>query len=191
MEAEVSAGWIGLIGASVGAGGALLGGWFQQRHLAKMAREQREDARNDLMEERGRAAADKALAVLYTLRSHILTWKTGWSAVERVHWVQEGHTYTDDAELNTALIPKATELRKRFRDALGAIRRSMFVDAHEARNEPYLSEFDTEHAIELLSAYMRGDDLPQPTLREERAGVDRDMRQRLHEDEERRRSDPS
>ncbi|MDX3233224.1 hypothetical protein [Streptomyces sp. ME19-01-6] len=191
MEAEVSAGWIGLIGASVGAAGALVGGWFQQRYQAKMAREDREEARNDLLEERGRTAADKALAELYALRRHVVTWKIGWSAVERVEWVQEGHTYADDAELNAALIPKAAELRERLRDALIAIRRSMFIDAHEAGNEPYLSEFDTEHAIELLSAYMRGDGLPQPTLREERAGVERDMRQRLYEEEERPRPDSS
>jgi hypothetical protein len=190
VSPEVSAGWIGLIGASVGAGGALLGVWLQQRYQAKMARDQREEARDDLLEERGRTAADKALAELYALRRHVLTWKVGMSAEERNQWVQSGHTYADDTELNAALIPKATELRERLRYALGAIRGSMFVDAYEAAHEPYMSDFDTEHAIGLLSAYMRGDSMPRPTPREERVSVEREMRLREHEEEERHRSDP-
>ncbi|MFB8029456.1 MULTISPECIES: hypothetical protein [unclassified Streptomyces] len=37
MDATVTAGWFGLIGVAVGASGALVGGWLQQRYQAKTA----------------------------------------------------------------------------------------------------------------------------------------------------------
>ncbi|MFJ6861473.1 hypothetical protein [Streptomyces werraensis] len=42
MDAQVTAGWIGPAGASVGATSALLGAWFQQRWQVKTARENRQ-----------------------------------------------------------------------------------------------------------------------------------------------------
>lgn len=67
MQTEVLVGLIGFSGAVVGAGGALLGGWLQQRHQAAVAQEQREAARAGLLEERGRAAGERALSELYGL----------------------------------------------------------------------------------------------------------------------------
>ncbi|MET9479298.1 hypothetical protein [Streptomyces sp. NPDC006638] len=191
MEAEVMAGLIGFGGAAVGAGGALLGAWLQQRHQAETAQKQREDARASLVEERGRTAAEKALAELYGMRRHAVTWKGGMPAEERNKWSHTGSALVDEAELNAALIPGADELRARLQDALATIHTSIHVDAYESEHEAYLSTTDTEHAIALLSAYMRGDALPSPTRREERVGLERDMREEAWRAGERSQSNPS
>ncbi|WP_331734982.1 hypothetical protein OG379_39825 (plasmid) [Streptomyces sp. NBC_01166] len=183
MEAETLAGLIGFGGAVVGAGGALLGAWFQQSHQAKTARVEREEARAGLVEERGRTAAEKSLAELYGLRRHVLTWKLV-SDDERSEWSRIGYTLTDEAELNASLIPEGEELRERLKDALGALRNSISVDTYEAVHEAYASTFDTEHAISLLAAYMRGDALPRPSRREERESLERQMREGAAEDAE-------
>ncbi|MEW1686215.1 hypothetical protein [Streptomyces sp. NPDC093594] len=185
MQPEVLAGLIGFGGAVVGAGGALLGTWLQQRHQAKLDREQRRETRADLVEERGRAAAEKALSELYLLRRHISTWKVGMNAEGKNTWFGTCITHADEADLNAALIPEASELRERFRDAMETARMSMQIDAWESEHEPYLSESDTEHAIALLSAYMRGDPLPTPTRREERESLARSMRHEADIDNDR------
>lgn len=186
MQTETLVGLIsGLGGAAIGAGGALLGGWLQQRHQAKLDREQRREARAGLVEERGRAAAEKALSELYLLRRHISTWKVDLNAEGKNAWFHSSITHADEAELNAALIPEASELRERFRDAMDAARMSMQIDAWESEHEPYLSESDTQHAITLLSAYMRGDSLPAPTRREERASLERSMRREVETEDDR------
>jgi hypothetical protein len=156
-----------------------------------MEQKRREEARADLLEERGRAAAEKALTELYDLRRHVSTWKAGMSVEERNQWYQTGYDHTYSAELNAALIPEANELRERLRDALEVVRTSMNVDAWQSDHEPHLSHFDTEHSIALLSAYMRGDCLPPPTSREERETSQREMREEGWAEEERLRSTPS
>ncbi|MFE1545866.1 hypothetical protein ACFW61_36160 [Streptomyces microflavus] len=183
MEAETLAGLIGFGGAVVGAGGALLGAWFQQSHQAKNTRAEREEARASLVEERGRAAAEKALAELYGLRRHVLTWKL-MSEDERTECSRIGYTLTDEAELNASLIPKGEALRERLKDALGALRNSIHVDAYESVHDAFLSTFDTEHAISLLAAYIRGDALPTSSLRERRESLERQMREDLAVDAE-------
>lgn len=45
VDATVTAGWFGLIGAAVGASRALVGGWLQQLYQAKTAKQQRRDER--------------------------------------------------------------------------------------------------------------------------------------------------
>jgi hypothetical protein len=191
MEPEVVAALWGFGGAAMGAGGAFLGTWVQQRHQAEMEQKRRDDARADLLEERGRAAAEKALTELYDLRRHVSTWKAGMSAEERNQWYQTGYDHTYSAELNAALIPEANELRERLRDALEVVRTSMNVDAWQSEHEPYLSHFDAEHSIALLSAYIRGDSLPTPTSREKRETTQREMREEGWAEEDRRRSNPS
>ncbi|GGX94787.1 hypothetical protein GCM10010298_70290 [Streptomyces microflavus] len=57
----MAAGWFGLIGATVGASGALMGGWLQQRYQAKPAKDQRRN-------ERRLAAGQVALDMLVRLR---------------------------------------------------------------------------------------------------------------------------
>jgi hypothetical protein len=156
-----------------------------------MEQKRRKEARADLLEERGRAAADRALAELYVLRRHVSTWKVDMSTEEKNQWYQTGHDHTDNAELNAALIPEADELRERLRDCLDVVRTSMNVDAWESEHKPHLSRSDTEHAISLLSAYMRGDSLPTPTLREKRESLEREMRQEAWAEEEGQRSNPS
>ncbi|WP_432131267.1 hypothetical protein [Streptomyces tendae] len=185
VQTETLVGLIsGLGGAAIGAGGALLGGWLQQRHQVKLDREQREQARAGVLEERGRTAADKALGELYALRRHISTWKGAFSTEEQNEWFQTGYSLADVAELNAALIPEADELRERLQDALESARDSLHADAWYSEHEPYLSASDTEHTIALLSAYMRGDYLPPMTAREERASLAREMRREAAAEEE-------
>ncbi|MFJ8787042.1 hypothetical protein [Streptomyces sp. NPDC102476] len=191
MEPEVVAALWGFGGAIAGAGGAFLGTWVQQRHQTNMEQVRRTEARGDLLEERGRSAADKALTELYALRRHVGTWTVGLSAEGRNQWYQTGHDHTDHTELNAALIPEGGELRQRLRDAMEVVRTSMHVDAWESEHEPHLSLTDTQQAIEILSAYMRGDALPSPSLREERETAQREMREAGWAAEERQRSDPS
>lgn len=180
MQTETLVGLMGLGGAVVGVGGTLLGSWLQHRQQAEMAREERAEARAGEAESRGRGVAEKALTELYSLRRHALSWKAGMSAEERNEWVGTAHVMADQAELHTALVPGADTLRERLRDALSAARKSFFLDGYEAEHEAYRSEFDTSHCIALLSAYMRGDaTLPEPTVREERETIERDMQQDL------------
>ncbi|WP_328581942.1 hypothetical protein [Streptomyces sp. NBC_00370] len=180
MDTQTLAGVFGLGGTVVGVGGTLLGGIVQQRHQARTAREERAEARAGEVESRGRVVAEKALAELYELRRHALTWKVGMSPDERNQWVKTANTMADDAELNVALIPAADALRERLQDALSVARKSFFVDAYESEHEPYMSEFDAGHSIALLSAYMRGDGaLPTPTERERRECAARETRQGL------------
>ncbi|NUP43259.1 MAG: hypothetical protein HOY76_41140 [Streptomyces sp.] len=178
VETETLVGLIGLGGAVVGVGGTLLGGWLQHRQQAQTAREERAEARSSEAESRGREVADKALSELYALRRHALAWKVGMSAAERNEWLGKAHTMADEAELHTALIPGADTLRVRVGDALSVVRASFFQDADEAEHEADLCVADTGHCIDLLSAYMRGDAaLPEPTRREERRAIERDMRE--------------
>ncbi|WP_413757197.1 hypothetical protein [Streptomyces sp. MMBL 11-3] len=180
METQTLVGLIGLGGAVVGVGGTLLGGLIQQRYQVRMAREERAEAQAREAESRGRDVARQALAELYKLRQHALTWQVGMSSDERNQWVKTANAIADEAELNAALIPDADALRERLQDALSVTRTSFSVDAHEAEHEPYMSEFDTGHCIALLSAYMRGDEaLPTPTLRERRERAQREARQDL------------
>ncbi|MDW4902891.1 hypothetical protein RB625_31200 [Streptomyces californicus] len=177
VETETLVGLFSLGGAVLGVGGTLLGGWFQQRHQVQVAREERAEARSSEMESRGRGAAEKALIELHALRRHALAWKVGMSDDERNQWVGAAHAMVDEAELNVDLVPRADTLRVRLRDALNVVRHSFFEDCYEADHEAYKSEFDTSHCIGLLAAYMRGDDaLPEPTAREEREAIQRDMR---------------
>ncbi|MFJ9869829.1 hypothetical protein [Streptomyces sp. NPDC101165] len=170
MEAEVSAGLIGLVGAVVGAGGALLGGWLQQRHQTKVTREQQAAARASLLEERGRAAGEKALSELYALRRHLKDCELRPVAEERQPWRVIARAFIDDAELAVMLMPKAGEVQSRIADAAGLITETLVIGRDEAR-----AMTDREHrthihrclagtleAIEALSAFMRGDALPEP-----------------------------
>lgn len=170
MEAEVSAGWIGLIGASVGAGGALLGGWLQQRHQAKVTREQQEAARADLLEERGRAAGEKALSELYALRRYLQDCKTRPVPEERQPWRVKARAFIDEAELAVMLMPNAKEVQTRIECAAGMIIETLRIGREEARQitdrehitHVYRCLAGTRDAIRALSAFMRGDPLPNP-----------------------------
>ncbi|MET9410827.1 hypothetical protein ABZX90_34465 [Streptomyces sp. NPDC002935] len=170
MEAETSVALIGFGGAVVGAGGALLGGWLQQRHQATVTREQQEAARAGLLEERGRAAGEKALYELYALRRHLKDCKLRPVSEERQPWRPIARAFIDDAELAVRLMPNAREVQSRITDAAGLITETLVIGRDEARemtdpeHRTHISRClaGTLEAIEALSAFMRGDPLPEP-----------------------------
>lgn len=174
MQPEVLAGLIGFGGAVVGAGGALLGGWFQQRHQAALTREDRQVARAGLVEERGRAAADGALAELHALRRHVMRREQGVAPDEELEWLRTVEEHVDQAAMASGLIPEADEMRTRVRDALDVVYTSALAERRKARRSSFASRSAVEHVIEVLSAYKRGDDLPGPTHEEEHRRIERE-----------------
>lgn len=170
MQTEILVGLIGFSGAVVGAGGALLGGWFQQKHQAAAMREQQKAARASLLEERGRAAGEKALSELYALRRHLNECELRPVPEERQPWRGIARGFTDEAELAVMLMPNAGEVQSRITEAAGLITETLIIGREEARQMT-----DREHrthihkclagtleAIGALSAFMRGDPLPEP-----------------------------
>ncbi|MEU0844803.1 hypothetical protein ABZ370_35765 [Streptomyces sp. NPDC005962] len=170
MEAETLAGLFGFGGAVVGAGGALLGGWLQQRHQAKVTREQQEAARADLLEERGRAAGEKALSELYALRRYLQDCKTRPVPEERQPWRVKTRAFIDEAELAVMLMPNAREVQARIGEAADLIIDTLTIGREEARqmtDQEHITHVHrclggTRDAIAALSAFMRGDPLPKP-----------------------------
>lgn len=168
MQTEMWVGLIGFGGAVVGAGGALVGGWLQQRHQATVLRQQQEAARAGLLEERGRAAGEKALSELYALRRHLKDCELRPVPGERQPWRGIARTLIDDAELAVMLMPNAAEVQSRVADAAGLITQTLMIGRDEARmmtdgehrTHVSLCLGGTLEAIGVLSAFMRGDPLP-------------------------------
>jgi hypothetical protein len=170
VQAQTWVGLIGFGGAVVGAGGALLGGWLQQRHQATVLREQQEAARAGLLEERGRAAGEKALSELYSLRRHLTDCELRPVPEERQPWRGIARSFIDDAELAVMLMPNAAEVQSRITDAAGLITETLMIRREEAREltdgahrtHIHRCLAGTLEAIGVLSAFMRGDPLPEP-----------------------------
>ncbi|MFG1806212.1 hypothetical protein [Streptomyces sp. NPDC049040] len=170
MQTETLAGLIGFGGAVVGAGGALLGGWLQQRHQARVTREQQAAARAALLEERGRAAGEKALSALYALRRHLNDCASRPVPEERQPWRVIARAFIDDAELAVMLMPHAAQVQSRIADAAGLITETLVIGREEARqmtDREHISHIHrclagTLEAIQALSAFMRADPLPEP-----------------------------
>ncbi|MFF3934381.1 hypothetical protein [Streptomyces hirsutus] len=170
MQIEILVGLIGFSGAVVGAGGALLGGWLQQRHQVAVAQEQQEAARAGLLEERGRAAGEKALSELYALRRHLKDCELRPVPEERQPWRGIARGFIDEAELAVMLMPNAAEVQSRITDAAGLITETLVIGREEARQMTDREHVQHVHrclvgtleAIGALSAFMRGDPLPEP-----------------------------
>lgn len=168
MQTEMWVGLIGFGGAVVGAGGALVGGWLQQRHQATVLREQQEAARTGLLEERGRAAGEKALSELYALRRHLKDCELRPVPAELQPWRGIARTFIDDAELAVMLMPNAAQVQSRVADAARLITETLMIGRDEARmmtdgehrTHVNLCLAGTLEAIGVLSAFMRGDPLP-------------------------------
>ncbi|MGP4046913.1 hypothetical protein [Streptomyces sp. 2A115] len=159
MEAETLAGLMGFGGALVGAGVSMWATVITQRHEAKTARIQR-------VEERGRAAGERALTELYALRRHIMECTQDPIPEERQPWRKIAHDHMGEAQAALALMPGAKKVRERVTEALTIIERKIF----EARRGDMGSIMEmmalsrgAGEGIEVLSAYMRGEGVPQPS----------------------------
>jgi hypothetical protein len=156
MQTETLVGLMGFSGAVVGAGAVVLGAWLQQRYQAKASREQK-------IEDLGRAAADKALAELYSLRRLLMD----RSHDEISDWRKTAMQHMDAVELAVGLIPQAQDVRTKVKETMdltesGAI---YALRADLDLNTELLHMFGgCNEAIEIVSAFMRGDPIPEPSM---------------------------
>ncbi|MFD8072170.1 hypothetical protein ACFV3E_05905 [Streptomyces sp. NPDC059718] len=163
MEAETLAGLIGFGGAVVGAGGALLGAWLQQHHQAKAEKAAR-------IEERARAAGDKALSELYALRRHVMECNSEEIPESRQPWLKIAEHHMDAAEMAVGLMPQAEQVREQVKETFllastAASYAVMLNESPAAQCAPL--RWAASEGITVLSAYMRGDPIPPPSRRVE------------------------
>ncbi|MFI5979176.1 hypothetical protein [Streptomyces sp. NPDC051452] len=155
MQAETLAGLMGLAGAVVGAGGALLGGYLQQHHQAKTAKEQRRD-------ERRYTAGQAALEMLIRFRH---------ASMKRTEDVDSALAFSEalvefvttfDAALY--VVPDGDEMRRRVLGTIGLA--AGYMEPHHPNSEDK-SWIDTccKEAIGVLSAFLREEPLPEPSQR--------------------------
>ncbi|MFJ8507717.1 hypothetical protein [Streptomyces avermitilis] len=153
MQTETLVGLIGFGGAVVGAGGALLGGWLQQRHQAKSAKEERRAERRHAA---GQAALDMLIRFRHATASRINDDEgvDAWTEAF-VEW-----SVTFDAALY--VVPDGEAMRKRVFGIMG------FVGYHEDLGQNH-SEASLwidalcKEAIGVLSAFLREEPLPAPS----------------------------
>lgn len=157
MDATVAAGWIGLGGAVVGAGAAVLGGVVQQRLQAK-------STQADRREERGHLAGEKALAELYQLRRHLLAC-VGTAGVpdECEPWRDIARRYLDSAELAVLLLPSSTPAGGRAMEVLLLAERFELAGQDRRRQLRWIG-YCVSRAIRILSAHRGGDEIPEVGL---------------------------
>ncbi|MFE7183153.1 nitroreductase family protein [Streptomyces erythrochromogenes] len=154
MPTETWVGLIGFGGAVVGAGGALMGAWLQQHHQAKTAK-------NERMEARGYSAGEKALAELYQLRQHLVeSGVAGEVPPERQPWRFIAVTHLDEAELAVMLMPGAPLIHERVVEVLVLAKRFELAGQDRQRQIRWIKHC-TASAIDMLSAHMRGEPIPE------------------------------
>jgi hypothetical protein len=130
------------------------------RHEAARAVEEKRDATQKLIEERGQAAGQTAMNELYALRRHINRWRQDLDAESVASWARTGEELADQAEMAVGLIPQSQEIRTRMNEALWVVTMYMSTDQDRPDREPYSSKRALRHAIAILQAFMRGDELP-------------------------------
>jgi hypothetical protein len=143
-------GLIGLAGAVIGAGGAILGGWLQQRHQAKTARAERR-------EERRYTAARAALDMLIRIR-HAAANRAEDDASEAV-WTAELVEWSTSFDATLYLVPDGEEMRERVFEI---VRHLGYYEALGQNHQEANGWIDITcgEAIQVLSAFLREDPLP-------------------------------
>ncbi|MFF9394218.1 hypothetical protein [Streptomyces griseoluteus] len=152
MQAETLVGLIsGLGGAAIGAGGALLGGWLQQHHQAKTAKEQRR-------EERRFTAGRTALDMLIRLR-HVGANRAEGDAESQGAWVDQLVEWTTSFDAALFVVPGGDEMRERVFEV---VRHLGFYDVLGQTHSEANAWIDATcgEAIGILSAFLREDPLP-------------------------------
>ncbi|TPQ17753.1 hypothetical protein [Streptomyces sporangiiformans] len=152
MEAEVSAGWIGLIGASVGAVGALVGGWLQQRYQSKEVREQRLRDQND-------AALIACGTALLEIKRTLREMPSDTDALEQ--WSEQKRDVVYSARLS-ALSLTDDVARDRITKVLLPLEHEHWVSDRRDTIATRLHRV-IDYGLELIGAVRRGDALPEPS----------------------------
>ncbi|MFF3377779.1 hypothetical protein ACFYXF_33090 [Streptomyces sp. NPDC002680] len=180
MQAETLAGLIGFGGAVVGAGGALLGGWLQQRYQADIVVRERQNAR-------GYAAGEKALLELAQLRQHLIACTVmGDVSAEHQPWRLIAIRHLDNAEVAILLIPNASVIRERLIKALYCARRFELAGQHRPEQVAWIKACSS-NAIDMLASRLRGDAIPALGLEAIREKVRRNDAAYARRDRRRRR----
>ncbi|MFF8430545.1 hypothetical protein ACF07Y_36475 [Streptomyces sp. NPDC016566] len=154
MEAEVSAGWIGLIGASVGAAGALLGGWLQQRSQARIAKKERH-------EQRAVAAGDTSLMEMLHLQRQleVALGSLGQHPPTPLPYRTYIEEHSRAAEVALLRMPDAAALRHRMKDVFAVLQWFEVAGRSPALKIKWALAA-VQDGVELLSAFLRDEPLP-------------------------------
>jgi len=153
VQAEVSAGLIGLAGAVIGAGGALLGGWLQQRHQAQTAKAER-------WEERRYTAGQAALDMLIRFRHATASRINDDEGVDA--WTEAFVEWSVTFDAALYVVPDGDEMRKRVFGIMGVA--GYYEDLGQNHSEAALwIDALCREAIGVLSAFLREEPLPEPS----------------------------
>jgi hypothetical protein len=155
MDATVAAGWIGggaaLVGALVGAGGAVLGGWVQHRQQVATARDDRQEAY-------ARAAGEATLTHLLQLHRSTGDTLQRWDVTaENTGWREDQLHHIREIEMSSYLIPVA-ELRTRVMEVVALV---LFARRDgEQLDQVALMVGISNEGVNLVASYLRGEPLP-------------------------------
>ncbi|MFF9394219.1 hypothetical protein [Streptomyces griseoluteus] len=161
MDGEVLSGLTGLGGALIGGAVSVWATVATQKQQAREGLQRQQEERHKLIEQRGREAGKKALTELYALRRHLAECTQRDIPEDHQPWRKIAKDHMDEAELAVGLMPQASEVRERIEEVLQVTFLHMFRSADEALREVMHAKRGATEAIDILSAYMRGDPLPE------------------------------
>ncbi|MDV9175972.1 hypothetical protein R6V09_38365 [Streptomyces sp. W16] len=153
VQTETLVGLIGFGGAVVGAGGALLGGWLQQHHAAKTAKDERRS-------ERRYTTGQAALEILIRFRQATASRTEDQESEDAWNDVFIDLTVTFDAALY--VVPDGDEMREQVFEIVRLIAYYEQLGQTHQESNLWIDSLCKE-AIEVLSAFLREDPLPSPS----------------------------
>jgi hypothetical protein len=155
----------GLGGATIGAGGALLGGWLQQHHQAKTARRERQESYS-------RVAGERALDALVQMQQVIFEYTRdhpeGTTLLEhKALVIDKVVEHAHIARTSSMLITRAPELRARLDEVFMVLLQFYVAPVVESespsrtRNTWLLTA--TQEGLDVLSSALRDERIPDST----------------------------
>ncbi|ROP53289.1 hypothetical protein [Streptomyces sp. PanSC9] len=156
MQTETLVGLIsGLGGAVIGFAGALGGAWIQQSYGARNAKQER-------LEQRALASGENAISEL--LQLHQLVDEASMEELPDQDWIGRARAHARRAEIAVTVIPDSAHLRYRMTRLFFCMRSRYGMGAGSAlgSNSPkYYYSRGAREGVEVLAAFLRGDDLPE------------------------------
>lgn len=155
-----------MVAGLFGLGGALVGATISTVAIVWQQRDQTRKEQNQRIEDRGRAVGEQALSELFALRRHLLACTESPIPDENQPWRRIAHNHMDEAESALALMPGAKEVRARVTEALKIAEAGVTEARREqtgSMTEIVLLGRGTDDSIEILAAYMRGEQIPEPS----------------------------
>jgi hypothetical protein len=153
VNTDLAVGWIGLGGAAIGAGAAILGGWLQQRQQAKADREQRR-------EERRYSNGQTALEMLIRFREANMRRTEDPESMRDFTEALVEFVMAFDAALY--VVSDGGEMRSRVMRIMGVAADSIDLGPAHQESKTWTHAMFTE-AICVLSAFLREEPLPKPS----------------------------